>query len=78
MMHTNQIIIMRLSGIIRGGSSVTLKGVDIFAKEETKLVSATHGIILAKGNISKGGNFVLILGPKWRLYYYAHLKKSST
>ncbi|GAB5409460.1 MAG: M23 family metallopeptidase [Balneolaceae bacterium] len=60
------------------GSSCTHKGVDIFAKEGTELFSSTHGIVIAKGNMSKGGNFVLILGPKWRIHYYAHLRISST
>jgi len=25
-----------------------------------------------------GGNVVLVLGPKWRLHYYAHLKEIKT
>jgi murein DD-endopeptidase MepM/ murein hydrolase activator NlpD len=25
-----------------------------------------------------GGNFVLVLGPKWRLHYYAHLHEIKT
>jgi murein DD-endopeptidase MepM/ murein hydrolase activator NlpD len=60
------------------GKSVTHKGVDIFAKEGTLLKSATDGIVLYKGQISVGGNVVLILGPKWRLHYYAHLKEIDT
>ncbi len=59
------------------GSSITHKGVDIFAKEGTETLSSTYGVVIARGNISKGGNFVLILGPKWRLHYYAHLKSTS-
>lgn len=59
------------------GSSGTHKGVDIFADEGTELLSSTHGFVLARGTISKGGNFVLILGPKWRLHYYAHLNSIS-
>jgi peptidoglycan LD-endopeptidase LytH len=55
------------------GKSVTHKGVDIFAKKRTPVRSATYGIVLYKGEISMGGNVVLILGPKWRLHYYAHL-----
>jgi len=56
------------------GRSVTHKGVDIFAKAGTPLHSSTSGIVLYSGQISMGGNFVLILGPKWRLHYYAHLQ----
>lgn len=30
------------------------------------------------GEISLGGKFVLVLGPKWRLHYYAHLDELKT
>ncbi|HBH23296.1 MAG TPA: M23 family peptidase [Cytophagales bacterium] len=56
------------------GKSVTHKGVDIFAKEGTKLKSSTSGLVLFAGEIEVGGNVVLILGSKWRFHYYAHLK----
>lgn len=57
------------------GKSGTHKGVDIFAKEGTLVRSSTGGVVLFKGNIELGGNVVIIIGPKWRLHYYAHLKK---
>lgn len=60
------------------GKSVTHKGVDIFAKEGTNVLSATKGLVIFKGYIRMGGNVVLILGPKWRLHYYAHLKELKT
>lgn len=60
------------------GKSGTHKGVDIFANEGTTVTSATNGIVLYTGNIRMGGNIVLILGPKWRLHYYAHLKSVDT
>lgn len=60
------------------GTSVTHKGVDIFAKAGTNVYSATPGIVLYTGQITKGGNVVLVLGPKWRLHYYAHLKEIKT
>ena len=60
------------------GTSVTHKGVDIFAKEGTEVVSSTGGLVLYSGTIKKGGNVVLVLGPKWRLHYYAHLKEIKT
>ncbi len=60
------------------GTSVTHKGVDIFSKEGTPVVSSTDGLVLYTGEIKKGGNIVLILGPKWRLHYYAHLKEIKT
>lgn len=60
------------------GKSVTHKGVDIFAKEGTKVTAATSGLVVSCGNIKMGGNIVLVLGPKWRLHYYAHLKDITT
>jgi len=55
------------------GKSGTHKGVDIFAKKGTGIHSSTKGIVLSVGNLSIGGNYVIILGPKWRIHYYAHL-----
>ncbi|MDP2540944.1 peptidase M23 [Tenacibaculum discolor] len=60
------------------GKSVTHKGVDIFAKKNTKITSSTYGLVLFSGKISMGGNIVVILGPKWRLHYYAHLEEVKT
>ena len=60
------------------GKSVTHKGVDIFAKKGTAVHPATYGVVLFKGKIERGGNVVLILGPKWRLHYYAHLDRITT
>lgn len=56
------------------GTSGVHKGIDIFASQGQPVVSTTHGAVLFKGNLSKGGNVVLVLGPKWRLHYYAHLQ----
>jgi murein DD-endopeptidase MepM/ murein hydrolase activator NlpD len=60
------------------GKSITHKGVDIFAQKGTEINSATLGFVLYSGKINIGGNFVLILGPKWRLHYYAHLNELKT
>ncbi len=60
------------------GKSVTHKGVDIFSKEEVPVVSSTPGIVVFTGYIGMGGNVVLVLGPKWRVHYYAHLKSINT
>jgi peptidoglycan LD-endopeptidase LytH len=57
------------------GKSGVHKGIDIFAKEGTDVLAATGGIIIAAGTIEMGGNFVAVLGPKWRVTYYAHLKE---
>ena len=60
------------------GKSVTHKGVDIFAKKRTPVTSATPGIVLYTGQISMGGKIVMVLGPKWRIHYYAHLDSIHT
>ncbi|WP_046755652.1 M23 family metallopeptidase [Kordia jejudonensis] len=60
------------------GKSVTHKGVDIFAKKGTQLNTSTAGIVLYTGTIEIGGNVVVVLGPKWKLHYYAHLDTITT
>jgi murein DD-endopeptidase MepM/ murein hydrolase activator NlpD len=60
------------------GKSGTHKGVDIFAKEGTTVNSSTGGLVLFTGEIERGGKVVLIVGPKWRLHYYAHLRDIDT
>jgi murein DD-endopeptidase MepM/ murein hydrolase activator NlpD len=57
------------------GKSVTHKGVDIFAKKGTDIHSATRGLVLLTGNQYPGGKFAVVLGPKWRLHYYAHMNE---
>ncbi|HCE53840.1 MAG TPA: M23 family peptidase [Lutibacter sp.] len=60
------------------GKSVTHKGVDIFAKKGTEINSSTSGLVVLSGEISLGGKFILVLGPKWRLHYYAHMNELKT
>lgn len=60
------------------GSSIVHKGIDVFAKRGTVVHSATIGIVLLTAESGKGGKFVLVLGPKWRLHYYAHLNEIRT
>lgn len=60
------------------GKSGTHKGVDIFAKEGTVVKSSTGGLVIFSGEIKIGGNVVIIVGPKWRIHYYAHLKDINT
>ena len=55
------------------GTSIVHKGIDVFAKRGTSVHSATIGIVLFTAEYGKGGKFVVVLGPKWRLHYYAHL-----
>lgn len=56
------------------GRSGTHKGVDIFAAEGTDVLSSTGGIVLYSGTMGMGGNVLVVLGPKWRVHYYAHLQ----
>ena len=60
------------------GSSIVHKGVDVFAKKGTSVHSSTKGIVLVTTEYGKGGKFVLVLGPKWRIHYYAHLDEIKT
>lgn len=57
------------------GKSITHKGVDIFAKEGTQVHASTTGLVLYAGDNGIGGKVVLVLGAKWRLHYFAHLKR---
>jgi len=57
------------------GKSVVHKGVDIFAKKGTPVIAATHGLVIAAGYNKVAGYYILIMGPKWRMHYYAHLDK---
>jgi murein DD-endopeptidase MepM/ murein hydrolase activator NlpD len=59
------------------GRSGVHRGIDIFAREGTAVVSSSPGIVVYAGTLRDGGNTVAILGPKWRIHYYAHLKSSS-
>jgi murein DD-endopeptidase MepM/ murein hydrolase activator NlpD len=51
----------------------THKGVDIFAKKGTPVISASDGIVIFTGNLSLGGKVVTILSYDFKFYYYAHL-----
>jgi peptidoglycan LD-endopeptidase LytH len=60
------------------GRSVTHKGVDVFAAKGTPVTASTYGLVLFAGDIPVGGKVVVLLGPKWRLHYYAHLDEINT
>ena len=55
------------------GKSGVHKGIDIFATKGSRVISSNYGLVIFTGNIKLGGNVVVILGPKWRIHYYAHL-----
>ena len=56
------------------GKSGVHKGIDIFAKKGTLLLSSTYGIVIYNGKFGRGGKVIAILGPKWKVHYYAHLE----
>ena len=49
------------------------KGIDIFGERGTEVVTASPGVVVYRGQLKLGGNVVYILGPKWRIHYYAHM-----
>ena len=57
------------------GASRVHRGIDIFAAAGTPAVSATPGVVVFQGELGRGGKVVLVLGPKWRFHYYAHLSR---
>jgi len=57
------------------GSSGVHKGVDIFGAKGKPVQSATLGYVIYTGELGKGGNVVAVLGPKWRVHYYAHMQE---
>ncbi len=59
------------------GKSGVHKGIDIFAPKGTPVLSNGAGLVLFKGKIALGGNVVAVLGAKWRIHYYAHLKQAN-
>lgn len=55
------------------GKSGVHKGIDIFAAYGSPVISASSGVVIFQGQLSRGGNVVAVLGPKWRIHYYSHL-----
>jgi len=60
------------------GRSGVHRGIDIFAPQGRSVVAASSGIVLFAGTLRDGGNAVAILGPRWRVHYYAHLAEQRT
>jgi murein DD-endopeptidase MepM/ murein hydrolase activator NlpD len=59
------------------GKSGVHKGIDIFAGYAKPVISAVPGVVIYQGQLSIGGNVVAVLGPKWRIHYYAHLAEPT-
>lgn len=55
------------------GESITHKGIDIFAAKGTGVIAPVEGIVLNTSTTKNGGKVIYLLGPKWRVYYFAHL-----
>lgn len=55
------------------GASGVHKGIDIFGNLNTPVIAPTNLLILYSGQVNRGGNVVIALGPKWRIHYFAHL-----
>lgn len=51
------------------------QGIDIFAKRNTEVLSATPGIVVTVGTNRLGGRIVRVLGPGGLWHYYAHLER---
>ena len=59
------------------GASKVHKGIDIFAPTRRNVVAASYGVVIYKTNLKLGGNVIAVLGPKWRIHYYAHLDQTK-
>lgn len=51
------------------------KGIDIFARRGTPVVSPVRGLVLGLGEDRLGGNVVRVLGPGRQVHYFAHLER---
>ena len=51
-------------------------GVDIFGKEGTEVRPSVGGVVLYSGWFNDvAGNMIVVLGPRWKLHEYMHLKE---
>ena len=50
------------------------RGIDIFARRGTPIVSPVDGLVLDVGHDRLGGNVVKVLGPGLQVHYFAHLE----
>lgn len=55
------------------GESIVHKGIDIFCDSGTNIISPVSGFVVREGNGTISGNYIYILGSKWRTYYFAHM-----
>jgi peptidoglycan LD-endopeptidase LytH len=55
------------------GESGVHKGIDIFCEKGTPVLSPVAGFVFKKNFGTRAGNYIYIIGPKWRTYYFAHM-----
>jgi peptidoglycan LD-endopeptidase LytH len=55
------------------GASGVHRGIDIFCEKGTAILSPVSGFIIRKDYGSIAGNYIYLIGPKWRKYYFAHM-----
>lgn len=53
------------------------EGIDIFARRNTPILSASPGIVLRVGINELGGRVIVVMGPGGYRHYYAHLERHS-
>ncbi|MDB5036387.1 MAG: peptidase [Chlorobi bacterium] len=51
------------------------EGIDIFARRNTPVLSATDGVISERGIDGLGGRYVMVIGSGGYRHYYAHLER---
>ena len=54
------------------------EGIDIMAAKNTKVLSATDGVVVDTRDNALGGKVVWIVGPAGSYHYYAHLNKHKS
>lgn len=59
------------------GASGVHKGIDIFGAKGTPVIAPTYGLVLFRGEIALGGKVAVLLGPKLRVHYFAHLDSAQ-
>lgn len=61
----------------RGVNGSPHTGVDIFGKEGSDVFPAVEGLVIYSGWYGEiCGNSVFVLGPKWKIHMYFHLKEA--
>jgi murein DD-endopeptidase MepM/ murein hydrolase activator NlpD len=60
------------------GNSIVHRGIDIFGKRGTPILSSTDSLIIFTGDIKVGGLVILAIDRSLRVHYYAHLAAIDT